>query len=99
MSMRRFGARWRDAATPADVLDVFKVEGRYEILFRNSRIGDPADEWVNGLDIDEEGYRHPSFELEPYQARAYRQRNSRRRQSWASLPEPVRACAVAWWSE
>jgi hypothetical protein len=95
MTMRRFGARWRDETTPREILDVFLVEGRYEILVRNGTL-DGREEWADGLDVDPEGWRHPSFELEPYQARAYRYRNGRRRQSWASLPAPVRNTVAAW---
>lgn len=99
MTMRRFGARWRDATTPPEVLDVFKVEGRYEILLRNWNVNDRSDEWADGLDLDEGGFRHPSFELEPYTARAYRQRNAKRRQTWGTLPGPVREAVTAWLAE
>jgi hypothetical protein len=96
MPMRRFGARWRDASTPAEVLDVFKIDGRYEVLLRNWTIGSPRVEWADGLDLDADGYRFPSFELEPYAARHYRARFAKKRQTWASLPAPVRAAVGAW---
>lgn len=98
MAMRRLGARWRDTTTttPREVLDIFKVEGRYEVLLRNWRIDDPKDEWADGLDVGRDGSRYASFELQPYEARGYRQRNSRKRQSWASLPKAVRDCVTAW---
>lgn len=99
MTMRRFGSRWRDATTPVEVLDIFMIEGRYEILFRNWNTTDRHDEWADGLDIDLQGYRYAGFELQPHQASAYRYRNSKRRQTWASLPEPIRATVVAWLKE
>jgi hypothetical protein len=95
MTMRRFGARWRDDSTPRDVLDVFFIEGRYEVLLRNGAT-DGSEEWADGLDVDPEGFRHPSFELEPHQARAYRYRNGKRRVRWADVPQPVRAIVAAW---
>jgi hypothetical protein len=79
-------------------LDVFKVEGRYEVLLRNGYV-DGSGEWADGLDVDDEGFRYPSFELEPYQARAYRLRNGRRRQAWGSIPAPVRDTVAAWLAE
>jgi hypothetical protein len=96
MTMRRFGSRWRDATTPNEVLDIFKVEGRYEILFRNWNINDRKDEWADGLDVDAEGFRHPSFSLMPWEASRYRYRNGHKRQSWASLPEAVKTAAIRW---
>jgi hypothetical protein len=96
MTMRRFGSRWRDATTPREVLDVFMIEGRFEILIRNWRVTDPRDEWADGLDVDPDGFRFPSFELTPYQARAFRMRNGRRRQAWGSLPAPVSNTVMAW---
>ena len=94
--MRRFGSRWRDATTPKEVLDVFLVEGRYEVLVRNWNTHDPRDEWADGLDVSPDGWRHPSFELEPHQARAYRARNSRKRCAWAAVPEAVKETVAAW---
>lgn len=99
MTMRRFGARWRDNSTPREVLDVFLVEGRYEILLRNWNVNDPRDEWADGLDVDTDGFRYPTFELQPYAARRYRERNKHRRQRWADLPAPVRETVTAWLAE
>lgn len=87
--MRRFGARWRDTTTPREVLDVFFIEGRFEILFRNST--PDGEEWADGVEIDPDGYSHDSFELEPYQAARYRFRNGKRRTRWADVPPKVRA--------
>jgi hypothetical protein len=95
MTMRRFGARWRDATTPREVLDVFLIEGRWEILLRNGTV-DGREEWADGLDVDSSGARHPSFELWPHQAAAYRYRNGKRRRHWADVPAPVRACVADW---
>lgn len=99
MTMRRFGARWRDETTPREVLDVFLVEGHYDILIRNWSTINPKDEWVDGLEVDEDGYRWPSFELSTWSARDYRYRNGRRRQVWATLPAPVRETVARWIAE
>lgn len=95
MSMRRFGARCRDDTTPREVLDVFKIEGRFEILLRNGTI-DGREEWADGLDVDPEGWRHPSFELRPYEAAAYRYRMKRKRCAWADVPPKVRETVAEW---
>lgn len=95
MPMRRFGSRWRDVTTPVEVLDIFRfTNGQYEVLIRNGTT-DGKDEWADGLEIDSEG-RWSSFELDRWQARLYRARQSWRRCSWAALPAPVRTSVAQW---
>lgn len=99
MTMRRFGSRWRDATTPVEVLDIFKIEGCFEILIRNHNEGNPSDEWVDGIEIEESGFAKSSFELEPYEARQYRYRNSHKRLSWDALPPRARQVVADWLSQ
>ena len=49
-----------------------------------------------GVDFGSYGARGCHFHLTPPQARAYRDRNSRKRVAWMDLPEATRAAIVAY---
>ena len=68
----------------------------YEILFKHPDTN-PAE--IVGLDFDEHGARGCHFFLKPHDARAYRERNRRKRVAWLDLPKATRAAVLAYLTE
>lgn len=67
----------------------------YDIVLRP----DPAPfhkSEIVGLDFDQWGARGCHFFLEAHEARAYRERNRRKRIAWQALPEKTQQAIVAY---
>ena len=99
---RRASRRWLDGA-PAYVLDVIrdgpaKSPHGYSILFTGDLYERKpyASAYINGLEINN-APTHPAygvslwFELQAYQAAAYRHRAKHRRVRWLDVPAELRA--------
>lgn len=94
--------RWL-AGAPEYVLDCFYYPAydSYDVLFTGSLLGtvqgkrDFANTYIMGLDVSTNG-AWSSFELEAYQAHAYRYRNGKKRVKWNELPEAVRVSVQNW---
>jgi hypothetical protein len=54
---------------------------------------------IVGVDFDKRGAQGCHFFLPPYAARAYRERNRRKRIAWRDLPAPTRARILAYLEE
>jgi hypothetical protein len=64
----------------------------YDVVLRP----EPGDSEVAILDFGPENMRGAHSFLKPHEARAYRERNRRKRVAWLDLPEPTRAAIVAY---
>lgn len=96
--------RWLNGAPP-HVLDCFQNKsGTWDVLYTGHLLS-PAENRtyanceVQGREMDREPC-HPQgvgmgFSLKAHEAAAYRYRNGKRRVTWESLPEKVKACAIA----
>lgn len=73
------------AIKPAAPLD-------YDIIFRPL----PDDSEITGLDFDRYGWHGCHFFLKRHEARAYRERNRRKRVAWAELPPATQNAIVAY---
>ena len=103
---RRASKRWL-ANAPAHVLDLFKTKyGTYKALYtgplltlRNPDHGRTmANMIVQGREMDDDP-SHPQgigiwFELDAWGAAQYRYAKGKRRITWDSLPEKVKACIM-----
>ena len=96
---RSMPSRFMDGAPDIvrkNVVDMIKIIPAapldYDIVLRPGA----DDEGVTGLDFGEHGARGCHFFLEPHQARAYRQRNRRKRVAWAELPAATQKAIVAY---
>jgi len=78
------------------VLDLIKVEPAapldYDMLLRPI-VGDVE---VTGIDFGQYGTQGCHFFLSFAEARAYRERNRRKRVAWVDLPEPTRNRVIAY---
>ncbi len=87
------------AIVRAQVLDLIRVEPAapldFDVVFRP----DPNPSEIVGLDFDVHGARGCHFFLKPHEARAYRDRNRRKRIAWRDLPEPTRRAILAYLEE
>ncbi len=87
------------AIVRAQVLDLIRVEPAapldFDVVFRP----DPNPSEIVGLDFDVYGARGCHFFLKPHEARAYRDRNRRKRIAWRDLPEPTRRAILAYLEE
>lgn len=66
----------------------------YDIVFRPEAGAD-----ITGLDFDRDGARGCHFFLKPHQARAYRERNRRKRVAWRDLPAATQSALLAYLAE
>lgn len=85
------------------VLDIFHISPPapldYDIILRDPDLLRVSGEVV-GLDFGRSGERGCHFFLAaPWQARAYRGRNRRRRVAWLDLPEDTREAVLAYLRE
>lgn len=84
------------------VLDIFRNSEsavcEYDVLFRPGA-DDTEDLHLVGRDFGAEGECGSHFFLEPHQARAYRERDRRKRVAWADLPAPTQRAIVRYFEE
>jgi hypothetical protein len=77
------------------VIDIIEVKPAapldFDVILRESAAGE-----VTGLDFDRYGARGCHFFLKPHDARAFRERNRRKRVAWRDLPEPTRLAIVSY---
>ena len=96
---RKAPARFFDGApaiVKAQVLDLIKITPAAPLDFDVILRPEPEAEEVTGLDFDRHGAQGCHFFLKPWEARAYRQRNARKRVSWSELPAATQARIVAY---
>jgi hypothetical protein len=82
-----------------DIVGPFKhAVCEYEAIFRAPITDNETGEMYgfNGLDFSTHGCRGCHFFLKPHEARAYRERNRRKRVTWLDLPAPTRKAIVAY---
>ncbi|SON54270.1 hypothetical protein HDIA_0729 [Hartmannibacter diazotrophicus] len=98
-SPRGMPARYMDGA-PAivrrSIIDMLKIEPAgpldFDIVFRPDR----TDSEITGLDFDKGGCQGCHFFLKPHEARAYREKNRRRRVAWSDLPKETQGAILAY---
>lgn len=93
-------ARFFDGApaiVKAQVLDLIKITPAapldFDVLFRPEPM---ARGQVTGLDFGAGGAQGCHFFLEAHEARAYRERNRRKRVAWSDLPAATQSRIVAY---
>lgn len=76
-----------------DVLDIIAIKPAapldFDVVFRHVE-GTGSRQEMTGLDFGADGVQGCHFFLEPYQMRAYRERNRRKRAAWLDLPKATR---------
>lgn len=96
---RGMPARFMDGApaiVKAQVIDLIAIKPAapldFDVVFR------PAadDEQVTGLDFGEYGESGCHYFLKPHEARAYRERNRRKRVAWRELPAATQKAIIAY---
>jgi hypothetical protein len=99
---RGMPARFMDGAPDVirrNVLDIVATPRdsvlEYDVVFRP----EPDAAEIVGLDFGVYGWQGCHFFLEPHKARAYRERNRRKRVAWADLPEPTRKSILRYLAE
>jgi hypothetical protein len=84
------------------VLDILAVKPAapldFDVILRPdpADMADPYRAEVAGLDFGAHGSQGCHFFLRPFDMRAYRDRNRRKRVAWSDLPEATRAAIVAY---
>lgn len=84
------------AVVRAQVLDLFRVIPAAPFGFAVVLKPEPDPQEIVGVDFDIFGARGCHFFLKPHEARAYRDRNRRKRVAWRDLPEPTQRAIVAY---
>lgn len=87
------------AIVRANVLDLIRIVPAAPLDFDVILRPPPApfrDVQVTGVDFDTQGGQGCHFFLEAHQARAYRERNRRKRVAWSDLPAPTQAAILAY---
>lgn len=87
------------AVVRAQVLDLIRIIPAAPLDFDVILRPGPNPAEVVGLDFDTHGARGCHFFLKPYEMRAYRARNRRKRIAWQDLPADTRAAIVAYLEE
>lgn len=80
----------------AQVLDLIRITPAAPLDFDVILRPDPNPQEIVGLDFDRDGAQGCHFFLQPHEARAYRDRNRRKRVAWRDLPEPTQRALVAY---
>lgn len=102
---RGMPARFLSDAPPivrAQVLDVFAVTPAapldFDVMLREPVTHKTTGEVLEfvGLDFGQYGAQGCHFFLKPHEARAYRDRNRRKRVAWRDLPEPTQRAVLAY---
>jgi|TARA_R100000049_G_C1944148_1_gene88795 hypothetical protein len=99
MQFRQAPARFFEGApdiVKAQVLDFIKVIPAAPLEFDVLLCPASDDREVTGVDFGQRGARGCHFSLKPHEARAYRDRNRRKRAAWSELPEPTQRAIVAY---
>ena len=99
---RGMPARFMDGAPDVvkrNVLDVFKITPAAPLDFDVMFKPEPNPDELTGLDFGHDGARGCHFFLKPHEARAYRERNRRKRVAWRDLPEATQRAIVAYCEE
>lgn len=101
MDFRQAPARFFEGA-PAivrrNVLDLVAIKPAapldYDVVLKPRYSGTEESETVVGLDFGEHGEQGCHFFLKPHEARAYRERNRRKRVAWKDLPAATQSAIV-----
>jgi hypothetical protein len=81
------------------VLDLIAIKPAAPLDFDLILRPEPDAAEVTGVDFDNYGAQGCHFFLKPYEMRAYRERNRRKRVAWRDLPAPTRARILAYLEE
>lgn len=80
------------------IIDIIEIKPPapcdFDIVFR-----DTSGEQIVGLDFDVFGRRGCHFFLAPHDARAYRERNRRKRKAWRDLPQATQTAILDYLAE
>lgn len=87
------------AIVRAQVLDLIRIEPAAPLDFDVVLRPEPNPSEIVGVDFDNYGAQGCHFFLKPHEARAYRERNRRKRIAWRDLPEPTRRAILAYLEE
>jgi len=82
-----------------EIVDLIAVRPAAPLDFDVILRPEPDAVEIVGVDFDVYGERGCHFFLNRQQARAYRERNRRKRVAWNDLPEPTKAAVLAYLKE
>lgn len=96
---RRCGKHWLDADCPREILAIIDhgpdSVGRYDVIYADVQTvtyegSSRVETWLQGFSIGEHGASCDHFEMQTYQAAAYRYRLKHRYTKWSTLPDAVK---------
>ena len=79
-----------------NVLDLIRIVPAAPLDFDVVLRPDPDPTQIVGVDFDNHGAQGCHFFLKPHEARAYRERNRRKRVAWRDLPAATQYAIVAY---
>lgn len=79
-----------------EIIDIISVVPPMPFDFDVVLRPEPDPKEIAGVDFSREGYRGQHFFLTPQEARAYRERNRRKRVAWQDLPEATQRSILAY---
>lgn len=83
----------------AQIIDLIKITPAAPLDFDVILRPDANPVEIVGLDFDKHGAQGCHFFLKPHEARAYRERNRRKRVAWRDLPAATQAAIVEYLGE
>lgn len=102
---RGMPARFMEGAPPTvrqNIIDILAIKPAapcdFDVIFRAPITDVETGEiyGFNGVDFSKHGTRGCHFFLKAYEARAYRERNRRKRVAWEDLPDATKSAIVAY---
>lgn len=96
---RRCSKRWLDGDCPAEVLAIIHHNAEhgsgYDVIYTEVQTvryegSSRVKKWMNGIAISESGIAEDHWELQAYEAAAYRYRFKHRYARWSDLPAAVK---------